>query len=418
VWRLGDLSLQVVPGDTTGLIQLASPPSGGARGLHALIIGVGNYPNLVRAPNNLLGMGHLDGPARTALKFAEFLLSFDTKPDRLAAPLRSLRLLLSPSPREQGQIPIPAGISPANWQTIHTAAVAWRHAATNSADDVTLFYFAGHGIQRGPAEGVLFPEDVLEGYPDDGAPILDRAFDVNNLYNGMAPKPGELGSAPETIANIQYFFFDACRSPLPALNNFFNASPRPLFNVRADGVDNRIAPRFFAANPGGLGYATPIGTTFGEDLLKCLSGAGADLLSSDGSPVWGITIDRLSRVMESMRDEWNATYPAYRRSFELGNITSTKPILVQFASPPAVACRFTIQPDTALAEASLKLVTYRAGQEIMAHCEGPPLPSACVAREFPGGTYLIQASHSSGPPQFQQLAVILPPSFVQKVIFG
>ena len=129
-------------------------------------------------------------------------------------------------------------------------------------------------------------------------------------------------------------------------------------------------------------------------------------------------IRRCSELGPNMRDEWNATYPAYRRSFELGNITSTKPILVQFASPPVVACRFTIQPDTALAEASLKLVTYRAGQEIMAHCEGPPLPSACVAREFPGGTYLIQASHSSGPPQFQQLAVILPPSFVQKVIFG
>lgn len=405
--------MKVVAGDQTGSIELPPQPPG--PGLHALIIGVGSYPNLSTPPNDTLGMRHLDGPARTALRLAEFLTSFDGTKGKLAVPLRSLRVLISPSPNEVVRnLKLPDGLPRASDNSIREAARRWRNDAASSVENVALFYFAGHGIQRGPAEGVLLPEDVLEGYPE--SPILDRAFDVNNLYNGMAPRPGAGGAAPEPMAQTQYYFFDACRAPLEALAKFADAAPRKLFNVRADGVDERIAPRFFAAAPGDVGYALPSGTTFGEDLLLCFGGAGADLVRRNGNSVWGVTIDRLARALEILKDNWNRERPAFKRSFEVGNITSTKPILLALKNPPTVKCRFTVVPDAACGFARIRVVELQGGAEVIVYKADCPFASPAHDFDLPGGKYIVRGCKDAIV-EIEDIAFVVPPVFEHDVVF-
>ena len=371
-------------------------------------------------------MGNLDGPAKTALRLAEFLTTFDATLGRLKAPLRSLQVLLSPSPNEAA-LPVPAGILPATSVNIRGAARQWRKDATTDNGNVTLFYFAGHEIQRLPAEGVLLPQDILEGYPESGAPILDRAFDVNNLYNGMAPMP-IAGGASETIARTQYYFLDACRAPLQALAQFANAAPPQLFNVRADGIDERDATRFFAAAAGSVGYALPGGTTFGEDVLTCLKGAAAELLPNAG---WVVTVDRMSRALEVLKNQWNSSRPPqFRRTFEVGNITAPSSTLLSLRAAPSVPCHFTIVPDTARTNSRIRVVALRAGAEQTVHTADGPFPPTHDV-DLPGGQYIVRGCNAAGGPacacnqgtgpvctiKTEDLAFILPPVFEHDVVF-
>ena len=92
-------------------------------GLYALIIGVGNYRNLTRTPNDQLRMGNLDGPARTATRIAVLIES-----------------------NEKGCLPAPCG------RCVFCCRRVQTKPAKGGANDVTLFYFAGHGIRRGPPQ--------------------------------------------------------------------------------------------------------------------------------------------------------------------------------------------------------------------------------------------------------------------------
>jgi hypothetical protein len=427
--------MHVVAGDNTGLIELPSQASVAGPGLHALIIGVGFYPFLTQAPNNQLEMGHLDGPVPTALRLAEFLLSLPPEKGSLAAPLRSLRLLLSPSPGDKARgLTPPAGVLPATIGNIRLAAKQWRQNATSDDNNITLFYFAGHGIQRGPAEGVLLPEDALKNYPQDDS-ILYHTFDVNNLYNGMAKRPISPGQAQEKMANTQFYFFDACRAPLEALTKFANESPPQIFGVRADGVDDRVAPRFFGAAPGTVAYSLPRGTTFGEDLLRCLDGAAADLVKPAGTPIWAVTIDRLMYALEALKEQWNHEKPAFRRTFEVGNITATTPHVLVLKSPPSVPCLFTLIPDAAQNFARIRVVALRNGSPTLIHHAECPFSEASHDCFLPAGQYIICGCNAnagpicpfcSSPPtgtaqcglKAEDLAFVMPPRFEHDVVFS
>ena len=98
-------------------------------------------------------------------------------------PLTSCRLLLSPSPPEIASEPALADLADAaTVENLNDAAYAWRADAASDRDNVTLFYFAGHGVQRLHGEHVL----LLQDFGKPNTCLLRSAFDSTNLIQGMA----------------------------------------------------------------------------------------------------------------------------------------------------------------------------------------------------------------------------------------
>jgi hypothetical protein len=128
-------------------------------GVHALIIGVSAYSHLHGGTNQpdkepLLGLSRrlaqLAGPAQSAIDLANFLIDRKAK---LAKPLRTLRLLASPSDTEAGRSF--DGIAPATAELVAKALGDWQMDNRRSEDEVGFFYFGGHGAQISRTNAIL-----------------------------------------------------------------------------------------------------------------------------------------------------------------------------------------------------------------------------------------------------------------------
>jgi Caspase domain len=162
-----------------------------------------------------MGMSQLTSAALSAFRMAQWL---ERRADRLTAPLATLRLLLSPSEREVEDVePALATVAePCIFEALRSEVADWRDDASGRSDDVTLFYFAGHGVQRVKGDAVMLCEDFGDGVGG----VLDRAISGVNLYNGMAPAPGREG-----IARTQFYFIDACRIRPDAFSQYEPLTP-------------------------------------------------------------------------------------------------------------------------------------------------------------------------------------------------
>jgi hypothetical protein len=149
-------------------------------------------------------MQQLSSTALSVFRMYEWLLA---RRDRLPLPLASVRLLLSPSPGEVAAEPgiATAGASACTRALFSAEVRKWRTDAASHRDGMSLFYFAGHGVQRKRDDAVMLLEDF--GNPDEGLPT--NAVAIDNLFNGMAPP-----LASERMARWQVYFVDACRIAL------------------------------------------------------------------------------------------------------------------------------------------------------------------------------------------------------------
>jgi hypothetical protein len=163
------MAVMATSSDTTPTSPLIFDERSTARGpgLHALIVGVSYYDFLIGGrklpPIRKLRplaklIPNVSGPAESAKRFADWLIN---RRENLTAPLRSLRLLCSPSVDEvkRGLV----GITPATTQNVADALLGlWQDSQHNN--DITLFYFAGHGAQRSKWDAVLLMQDFLGGF--------------------------------------------------------------------------------------------------------------------------------------------------------------------------------------------------------------------------------------------------------------
>jgi hypothetical protein len=214
----------------------------GKPGLHVLIAGVSAYRHLPGGvgPENSenFGMKQLTSTAMTAYKIHKWLI--DNK-NRLPLPLATLRLLLSPSPTEADKEPTLNGLAePCTLNNFLQAATDWRADAGTNKGNVTFFYFAGHGIQRGKDDSVLLMEDFNDGLGG----YLKNSVETIKLFFGMAPP----NNTKENMARTQLYFIDACRNLPPKFKNFDKVASTPVFDVELSGADDRSsAPIFYAA---------------------------------------------------------------------------------------------------------------------------------------------------------------------------
>lgn len=375
-------------------------------GLHVLLVGVSAYRYLMDGDAQCAdprGLRQLDSAARTVLEIFNWLSAKET---RLGHPLRSVRLLASPSEAELLAAPALANATPATIANLGLAAPAWREDAATHRDGAALFYFAGHGIQRTRGDSLLLLADFL----GPGA-ALTRSVDLSCIYDGMG-EPGFPG-----MAQTQYYFVDACRSDLPDIQKLANASAPPIWDVTLGGVDDRIAPIFHAATAGRLTFGSIVPgevSAFGKDLLACLGGAGAEnIRGADGRGRWEVTIGTLAKALPVLiRDAYQ---PGDRRtrSFGLDKWTDMDATITVLPEAPTVDCLVQFSPPGAESCISIDLMK-GAGPYSFAAPLTNPHPFKAKA-----GGYLLRASAVGGvQPAYapiEEVVTVSPPRFAHSV---
>lgn len=363
--------------DATGLVYRSAETG---PGLHVVLIGISAYPFLAEGESEqpqTYGLGQLDSAAMTAGALASWLL----KPDvDLAWPVRTLRVLASASAIEAAQAPLIAQALPATLENVSRALRGWRLDANSGSGGATLFYYAGHGIQRTRGGSTLLLADFLD--PD--YPTLAHAIDFDAIYNGMAEP------AFDTMALTQLYFVDACRGDFAGIQELANANPAQIWNITNSGRDDRVAPVFYGASAGhqAFGATGPGGiSAFGRDVMSCLAGGAADLFRDpDGCATWRVTIGTLADAVALLVADANSAPGRNLRSFSIDRWTKIDTPIVTLHAAPEVACRFKIGPPEALPHATITLDAVPRRTPVTF---GPPW-SGNPARAL-GGGYIISA---------------------------
>ena len=305
-------------------------------GLHAIIIGVSDYTNLTAADDipgeGLAALQKLESSALSGWRFAEKLKGLSDE-KRLRRPLKTLRILLAPSQTELSAEPAlaTAGGDKPLCASIRNAIREWRKDVGLSRDEQALFHFSGHGIRRSLEETLLLASD----FDPNGEPLLENAFQLRNIYNGMVPS----AKFPE-IGREQFYFVDACRDKPDKLDTLDDTTTPKVFDAVLGGFDDRKAPIFFATKTGGSAAGVPGQTTYFTAALLWALDNGAvgqvDLPDIDGT-VWPVTAQSLKIGVEAANQLFDGR-------IELTGLVAD-PMLCFRRNPPKLTMALAIKPE-------------------------------------------------------------------------
>lgn len=353
-------------------------------GVHALFAGVSFYRHLPGGGETPavkdFGLSQLSSTALSAYKMFRWL---EARQNRLPLPLATCRLLLSPSPGEAAAESRLGGLAEACIEENFTRnAIEWRDDAGNNRQNTTLFYFAGHGIEREQQDGVLLFEDF--GNPVAGG-ALKKAASVNNLKFGMAPSE----DFPE-IARSQLFFVDACRALPSEVKDYMYLPTSDPFDAPRSVEDDRKTSIFFATIPGIEAYAFPNQQTlFSKALIKCLDGAAGDVYENpDTSLGYYVSVQTINKTLDAYFDELIGLEGAGQEFSLTGSRGDT--IIHLLDGPPTVDIMLDLDPEDALPHAFVEVIS---GDPAVAVAPLPaPLPSRPFKCTVPLGVYTFKAT--------------------------
>ncbi len=173
------------------------------------------------------------------------------------------------------------------------AAHQWLRLALSNREGAVMFYFSGIGKEISRADPIM----LLQDFGDPEGPFLRGAVSVNNLFYGLSPNEHRA-----SVARTQLFFVDASRTTLPGVHEYELANPTPVFDAKLLGIDDRCAPIFYAAQPGGQAYAQKgQQSLFSAALIDCLNGAAAiQGTDADCEVRWVVTISSLIEGIQKL----------------------------------------------------------------------------------------------------------------------
>lgn len=311
-------------------------------GVHALIVGVSDYRHLppLDEPSSEAkwSLTKLSSPAASAFKVYQWLLKND-----LRLPLKTVRLLLSPSPLELQAEPALKNITEpdparttaprADRLAFENAANDWRVDATKNADDLIIFYFAGHGVQRVIDEGIMLLDDFLA----PNRPPLQRSALVGNLRAGLTPSI----NYPD-VAKTQFFFIDTCLLEPKSLATFAAPQVPDVFGPETGGPpDRRESAVLFST----VNRAAAIGrdgkpSHFAEALISAFGNGAEDPVDPDGTgAVWPVTAHTIKTAINL----------SYHRA-KLGTLVKMdayvgEPVIRNLVVPPEIDLAVLIKPE-------------------------------------------------------------------------
>lgn len=357
-------------------------------GLHALLIGISDYlyltdPDLEPPGEGFAALQKIDFTARSAFALKQKLVQLDAE-NRLFQPLKTIRLLISPSPAELAAEPALAtagGASPTR-EAIKTALWNWRSDVGKGRDEMSLFYFGGHGIRRLSKEAILLAGDFREPMNDD----LARAFRLSEVIDGMAP-----GAPFPEIGRTQFYFIDACREKPEALDDLDDTATPKIWNYDLNGVDQRSQPVFHSTPSGGLAAGESGKLTYFMEALLWSLDHGAYRIETlpDRGAAWPIR----SKSLQDGLITYNADF---KDRFQLTG-TINDAILSFAVDPPSLTVRIRIDPDTrrpAIGAALLKA----PGRAAAIAIPDADTANICELKDVRAGLYQLKVAPKSQKP--------------------
>lgn len=357
-------------------------------GTHALVVGIsaylhfqdGSVPTL-RGINSQ--MEQLSAAARSASEFAGWLLR-EYRCDH--APLRSLRVLLSPSKNEIIDPDIAAllnGDFSATLINVKNELQQFKNACDMHVDNVAIVYFVGHGVQLTSNGSIV----LLHDYGDDShLNELEGAIDMVGVHAAMRH--------PNT-AKTQFWFVDACRQK-PKIAKRFDTLEGALTLSKPKG-DTGSSPLFLAATTGKEAFARVGGVTlFNEALMWALRGGAAVGPEVGESEKWHISVNALNKRLPD-RVKTLATREGVEQSVDIAGKPNDA-IFHEYSEIPIVDLTVALGPDDAKSVSKGTLM-YDASLPIIQDFKDWPMHKPVEA-----GLYLLKIEAS---PPFTNKAKIL-----------
>lgn len=379
-----------------------------------MIVGVSEYthlpePDPVPDPETGFGMVRLASPALSAYRLFQWLRRIQAEGElHLAAPLKTCRLLIAPSTLEMEAEPElrQIGAERPTYRAFAKAASEWRRDASDDKQNISLFFFGGHGVRTHSEDSVLTMVDF--GEPD--VPEMRNCVKTSNLQVGMA----STGSRPN-MAQTQFYFVDACRNMPEEMRRFAPMDVPPVWDVELnDQVDTRTRPIYFSAAPGQLAHGRRGKTSyFCEGLLHALSRAAESKEdpARPGMERWVVTPTALG----------NGITRFVRRSFglaeadffvDLRGVQGDSP-LVSLEAPPIVDIDIDVQPPDLAGQARIALLdgsTLTAADGIPA--VDLPLDQPRVAVQVRAGPYFLRLRSNRLPREYVSMLKNVEPTLV------
>ena len=339
-------------------------PAGTPR-THALVIGVSDYRNLDTGVGATFGLGKLEAPVPSATAFADFLLN---EYDNPAAPLSTVEFLVSGGQYKAQNSPAVAVEEPL-FKNIKDAFDQWYELCDQSADNVGIFYFCGHGFD--PGTMTLLSQD----FGVDQNNIWSQAIDFDTTYWAMV----------DNKAIAQCYFIDACREkPIETLYGR-NFKPTPLRTSATLKGKGRAAPTLKAAIDGRKALAPRNGLVsyFTQGLLHSFR----NIAGYDNGMDWLVSTDSIVQcmlnVMRRTTLQDGTTVPC--TPFGEYNVVRD---LHRMPKPPRVLASVKMSQDDAHAGAQMSLV----GTEVFKWAWPAPWPWLL---EIPMDTYDVETKLSA-----------------------
>ena len=250
---------------------------------HVVLIGIGDYPHLVDGKGEKTdhhdGMAQLTSPPVSARYLADWFITKYNNPEK---PLSTVTLLLSESKKLKYTHPITkkaSNIEIATLSNVKIALRAWKLLGDQNGDNITFFFYCGHGISQGPDMALL-----MSDYGKDNDNPFDGALDFKTFQERMKRN---------CLASRQIFFVDACRVSTDTLIETFGEVGDPI--IAGPGTESAISTIFYSTLAGDKAYGKKgKPSSFTSMLLKALNGGGAHDQHND----WRISTTRLKEAID------------------------------------------------------------------------------------------------------------------------
>jgi len=258
--------------------------------LHALIIGVADYPHLMGGGGVLaadpLGLGQVTTPRHTALEIVRWL----TQDFRNAAkPLGSVELVLSPNQAVPNSAGVATPVETATFDQIEAAFKRWTDRCSSNRDNLAFFYFCGHGLAKD--DQFILPEDFKNPAFLDG---------WRNCINFDATRVGMRSCKAQT----QIFFVDACRETPFGMLTDVDVEGRKLISSKV-GDSVKCSATYYATTEGKQAFGPANGVTyFGQAVVHCFKG----LASSNTAGKWTVDTYSLARSLGEVMRHYAEVY--------------------------------------------------------------------------------------------------------------
>ncbi|WP_113924804.1 caspase family protein [Cognataquiflexum aquatile] len=358
---------------------------------HILIIGVGGYPYLNNGiksiPQTFEGaqmLGQLSSPPVSAEAFYNAVMDLDDQEAWIRS-IGSVEVLISPSPNGK---PVFQSHSPdvATLANIKKSYREWKKRCDSNVDNVAIFFFCGHGLEKG--EHYLLAEDFGEvpEAPWDGS----FAFDMTRRAFFTCK------------ARTQLFFVDACRQlTSDMLTTDLPMNPIEPPSILAKDCTYNLTQKASAANESAYGRKNEV-SYYTKALIGALLG---DAVSNDSSE-WCVDTGRISSQMNSFLQK---VAPGEGYPQRCISTTSDVTNIIRFKETPEVPLRVTCAPESALPLAELSYLNLDTNQGETRAPLNTPWDTKVKA-----GIYKVQAHFSTG--QFEPVFVhknFMPPAALQ-----